>query len=250
VSARRRDFGGGARHLGVGGPVLMPRGELLHFGGQVMKNVAGFDVSRLLCGSLGILGLITQVSLKVMPKPRCETTLRFECDASRALQMFSAWRPQPLPVSATAWIGGAACVRLSGSPSALRSACRALGGEELSAAQSDAWWGSIRDQTHAAFGADDGMLWRVCVPATAPLDACSADVVEWSGALRWMRSERPAAVVRERATACGGTATRWRGRDAPMFHPLAAFTLELHRRLKHEFDPNGVFNPGRLVAGL
>lgn len=251
LSGPRRAYAGAARDFVLGASLLDARGELLHFGGQVMKNVAGFDVSRLLCGSLGFLGMITQVSLKVLPRPRCETTLRFECDASRALALFSAWRPQPLPVSATSWSDGAACVRLSGSPNAVRSACAAVGGEVLDASAAEAWWAGLREQAHATLASAGAPLWRISLPATTPIDACGADVIEWSGALRWRRSDEPAERLRARARRCGGTAMRWRGaRTAPMFDALDPVSLDLHRKLKRAFDPNGIFNPGRLVAGM
>lgn len=250
LSGPRRAYAGAARDFVLGASLLTAAGELLHFGGQVMKNVAGFDLSRLLCGSLGILGLITQVSLKVLPRPRSEATLRYECDANRALERFAAWRPQPLPISATAWHDGTVSVRLSGSPSAVRAAAEQLGGERLEETEAQAFWTSLRHQTHAGFG-EDAPLWRLSVPAAAPLDACGATLIEWSGALRWLRSDEPAASLRERVGRCGGSAILWRGaRDTTMFAPLDAANLALHRRLKHEFDPHGIFNPGRLVPDL
>ena len=251
LSGPRRASAGAARDFVLGASLLNARGELLHFGGQVMKNVAGFDVSRLLCGSLGILGLITQVSLKVLPRPRAEVTLQFECDGAGALERFNAWRAQPLPISAAAWHAGIASVRLSGSPSAVRAARDGLGGETLDEARSDAWWRSLRDQTLPFFREDASRLWRLSLPATAPLDAAGGDLIEWSGALRWLRSDAPASEIRTRAERGGGTAAQWRGRrDGPMFHPLAPANLELHRRLKTEFDPHAIFNRGRMVAEL
>ncbi|HSE13716.1 MAG TPA: glycolate oxidase subunit GlcE [Rudaea sp.] len=277
LSGPRRASAGAARDFVLGASLLNARGELLHFGGQVMKNVAGFDVSRLLCGSLGILGLITQVSLKVLPRPRAETTLQFECDGAGALERFNRWRAQPLPISAAAWHAGVAGVRLSGSPSAVRAARGTLGGETLDEARSDAWWRSLRDQTLPFFGEDGSRLWRLSLPATAPFVATGGlsrpslasegpsrpsmasgalgllpvELIEWSGALRWLRSDVPASEIRALAESAGGTAILWRGeRNGPMFHPLAPANLELHRRLKHEFDPRAIFNRGRLIAEL
>lgn len=250
LSGPRRPSAGAARDFVLGASLLNARGELLNFGGQVMKNVAGFDVSRLLCGSLGILGLITQVSLKVLPRPQAETTLQFECHAADALDRFNAWRAQPLPISATAWHAGIASVRLSGSPSAVRAASDLIGGEALGQADAESWWRSVGDQTLPLFRQGSGRLWRLSLPATTPL-AANAELIEWSGALRWLRSDAPAGEIRAQAERAGGTATLWRGdRDGPMFHPLAPANLELHRRLKMEFDPNAIFNRGRLVADL
>jgi glycolate oxidase FAD binding subunit len=251
LSGPRRASAGAARDFVLGASLLNARGELLHFGGQVMKNVAGFDVSRLLCGSLGILGLITQASLKVLPRPRAEATLQFQSDAADALDRFNAWRAQPLPISATAWHAGIACVRLSGSPSAVRAARDAIGGESLDEVRAESWWRSVRDQTLPFFTAGAPGLWRLSLPATAPFAAAGVELIEWSGALRWLRSDAPASAIRALTERAGGTATLWRGdRDGPMFHPLAPANLELHRRLKNEFDPHAIFNRGRLIAEL
>ncbi len=251
LSGPRRTSAGAARDFVLGASLLDGRGQLLHFGGQVMKNVAGFDVSRLLCGSLGILGLITQVSIKVLPRPRAEITLRFECDGAAALNRFNAWRAQPLPISAASWHSGTASVRLSGSPSAVRAAREALGGETLDESRADAWWSSLRHQTLLCFRDGAPRLWRLSLPATTPLDTSGADLIEWSGALRWLHSDLPANEIRAMAEKAGGTAMLWRGeRNGPMFHPLAPVNLELHRRLKNEFDPHAIFNRGRLLAEI
>jgi glycolate oxidase FAD binding subunit len=251
LSGPRRASTGAVRDFVLGATLLNTKGEVLRFGGQVMKNVAGFDVSRLLCGSLGILGLITEVSLKVLPRPRAEATLRFDATAAEALDRFNGWRAQPLPISATSWHDGIAHVRLSGAASAVRAACDAIGGSALDEAAACAWWLGLRDQTLPWFVDTSLPLWRLSLPATAPLDSSGAQVIEWSGALRWLRSAASPASVREAAERLGGSAMLWRGRsDAPMFHPLAPGILELHRRLKREFDPNGIFNRGRLVAEL
>jgi len=250
LSGPRRMSAGAARDFVLGASLLNARGELLHFGGQVMKNVAGFDVSRVLCGSLGILGLITQVSLKVLPRPRVQATLRFEFDGAGALERFNTWRAQPLPISATAWHAGIASVRLAGSPSAVRAARDTLGGETLDEARADDWWSSLRDQRLPLFR-ENARLWRLSLAATAPLDAAGADLIEWSGALRWLRSDGPAAEIRALAERAGGTAALWHGeRNGPMFHPLTASNLALHRRLKNEFDPHAIFNRGRLISEL
>jgi glycolate oxidase FAD binding subunit len=248
LSGPRRIGTGAVRDFVLGASLLDGHGELLTFGGQVMKNVAGFDVSRLLCGSLGILGLIAQVSIKVLPQPRAELTLQLEHDANAALACFNGLRAQPLPVSATSWHEGAARIRLSGSDSALAAARKQIGGTEVAAPAAQAWWHGMRDQTHPFFSGG-GRLWRLSLPATAPIGALGADLIEWSGALRWLRSDVPAAQMRRAAESLGGTAMLWRGHGAdPMFHPLPAANLELHRHLKRQFDPHGIFNPGRMVA--
>jgi glycolate oxidase FAD binding subunit len=252
LSGPRRVSVGALRDFVLGAVLLDAHGELLHFGGQVMKNVAGFDVSRLLCGSLGILGLIAEVSLKVLPRSRAETTLRFECNSAQALDRFNRWRAQPLPVSAACWHAGSASVRLSGSASAVQAARESLGGETLDEAQAQSWWRSLRDQTFGFFHSDrGGRLWRLSLPATAALASSGGDLIEWGGALRWLSSDAPATEIRGIVEKLGGSAILWRGaRDGSMFHPLAKINLQLHRRLKAQFDPHAIFNRGRLIAEM
>jgi len=251
LSGPRRARAGAARDFVLGASLLGVDGEVLRFGGKVMKNVAGFDVSRLLCGSLGILGPILEVSLKVMPLPREEATLRFALTQAEALAAFNRWAGQPLPISASAWWDGSATLRLSGAPAALRAARTLLGGELLAPAAAQAWWQGLRSQRHALFGAAPN-LWRLSVPSTAaPLPLAGGTLIEWGGALRWLATDAPAAEVRRIAAAAGGTALHWRGGAAgSRFHPLASAVLAITRRLKARFDPHGIFNPNRLVAGL
>jgi glycolate oxidase FAD binding subunit len=251
LSGPRRAQVGAVRDFVLGTTLLAADGELLRFGGQVMKNVAGFDVSRLLCGSLGILGLITEVSIKVLPLPKQEVTLRLPMSAPEALAAFSGWRGQPLPISAGSWAEGITLVRLSGAPAALAAARARIGGETVADAEAAAWWDSLRNQTHPFFTSAES-LWRLSVPATTPLMAIPGpSVVEWSGALRWHATDLPPAEVRRLATAAGGSAMQWRGApEGAMFHPLSPAVLAIHRKLKDRFDPRGIFNPGRLVAGL
>jgi glycolate oxidase FAD binding subunit len=251
LSGPRRFQAGAARDFVLGAVLLSAPGELLHFGGKVIKNVAGFDLSRLLCGSLGILGAIAEVSLKVLPLPREEQTLVFDMAAVDALAAFNRWGGQPLPISATAWSAGQAWVRLSGAPSALRAARQRLGGELLPAAAAQPLWLSLRNQTHAFFS-QAGTLWRLSVPSTAAqIAGAGAQLIEWGGALRWFAGDAGVSDIRALAAGVSGTAMHWRGGNAGgRFHPLAPAVLELHRRLKARFDPHGIFNPGRLVADI
>jgi len=240
---------GGVRDFVLGAKLLDGRGNVLAFGGQVMKNVAGYDVSRTLAGSLGILGVIVEVSLKVLPRPVEETTLRFDAHEAHALARLNEWGGQPLPLSASAWIDGVLSVRLSGAPAALAVARSTLGGEVVEGAQ---FWESIREQRHAFFGGD-APLWRLSLPVTAAaVDLPDPQLIEWGGALRWLRSTRPAQEIRARAAALGGHATLIRGgdRSAGVFTPLPTALAAIQRRLKAEFDPAGIFNPGRLYAEL
>ena len=250
LSGPRRAFAGAARDFVLGTRLLTAQGELLRFGGQVMKNVAGFDVSRLLCGSLGILGVITEVSLKVLPRPRLEETLCLELPAADAVAAFNRWAGLPLPLSGAAWSQGRAWVRLSGAPAAVRAAREKIGGDPAAAAVAAGFWSALRHCQLPLFAAEG--IWRLSLPpATPPLALPGEPLIDWGGALRWYADVAPEIAVREVAQASQGTALRWRGpTSGTRFHPLPAATASLHQRLKERFDPGGVFNPGRLIAGL
>ena len=243
---------GGVRDAVLGARLLDGHARVLRFGGTVMKNVAGYDVSRLLAGSMGILGVILDVSLKVLPQPRAQLTLRQRCDEATALQRCTRWAGQPLPLSATHWCEGQLTLRLAGAEAAVNAAAGQLGGDRLQAEVAARFWMDVREHRDAFF-AGDQPLWRLALPSTAaPLALADPQCIEWGGAQRWLRSNLPAAVLRERAAALGGHATLFRhgDRTAGVFTPLSAAVLAVHRRLKAEFDPAGIFNPGRLVPGL
>jgi glycolate oxidase FAD binding subunit len=254
-----RATAGGVRDYVLGASVLDGRGELLSFGGQVMKNVAGYDVSRLLAGSMGVLGVICEVSLKVLPLPTATATLRFELDQAQALRQLNAWGGQPLPLSASAWWDGMLVLRLSGARAAVESATRQLGGEPIEPAMAATFWGGLRDHGDEFFvgakkAVDGGAtLWRLSVPqVTGPLKLPGEQLLEWGGAQRWLCTPLPAAQVREAAAGAGGHAVLFRGRDktAGVFAPLNPPLDRIHRELKAAFDPAGVFNPGRLYPAL
>jgi glycolate dehydrogenase FAD-binding subunit len=246
LSGPRRAAAGALRDFVLGARLIDGRGRELAFGGRVMKNVAGYDVARLLAGSLGTLGLILEVSLKVLPRPAAERTLRLELPQEKALEALNRWAGSPLPVSASAWRDGELAMRLSGAPRAVEAAAQKIGGEALPQAQ--AFWRGIREQADGFF-AGDAPLWRLSLPSVAaPLELPGAQLIEWGGALRWLRSGAEAATVRAAAAGAGGHATLFRGGDrtAGVFAPLAPGSLRLHRRLKAVFDPASVFNRGRL----
>jgi len=248
LSGPRRAAAGALRDFVLGARVLDGRGRWLAFGGEVLKNVAGYDVSRLLAGSLGTLGLIAQVSLKVLPRPQREITLAFEMPEARALETTNRWAGLPLPISASAWHDGRLSVRLSGAESALRAAAEKLGGEAAASEAAARDWTAIREQT-APFFAGEAPLWRVSLPSNAkPLALPEAQLIEWGGALRWLKSGADAATVRGAAAQAGGHATLFRGGDraAGVFAPLAPALARLHREIKAAFDPAGILNPGRL----
>ncbi|MBK1703192.1 glycolate oxidase subunit GlcE [Halochromatium glycolicum] len=276
LSGPRRPYAASVRDAVLGVRVLNGKGEVLEFGGRVMKNVAGYDLSRLMAGSLGVLGVLLEVSLKVMPVPPGRITLVQEQDQAGALELMQRWAGQALPISGTAWLEGRLHVRLAGSDEALTQTQRIIGGAPMAVAEADAFWLALREQELDCFAVDsltgdgfagdgfagDGLagersLWRLSVrSATAAKAIPAPDLIEWGGALRWLRSERSAAEVREMARTAGGHATLFRagsGRSAPrdgVFTPLNPVAARLHQHLKRAFDPAGIFNPGRLYPGM
>lgn len=256
LSGPRRAYAGGVRDFVLGAVLLNGHGERLVFGGQVMKNVAGYDVSRLLVGSMGCLGLILEVSLKVLPLPRSEISLSFDMTqetANAAIAQLNRWAGKPLPFSASSWENNQLIVRLSGSEAATHAAQVLLGGERLTSLEADQHWTSIREQTHPFFQ-DQSTIWRLSLPSTVPhLELGGNQLIEWGGAQRWLvNPSQTAEQLRLTVRACGGHATLFKGGDkqAGVFQPLPATLMTIHRRLKSAFDPSGIFNPGRLYAEL
>lgn len=247
LSGPRRANSGAVRDFVLGAKLMDGKGEVLGFGGQVMKNVAGYDVSRLLAGSLGTLGLLLEVSVKVLPRPFAEATLRFAMSELEAIRRLNEWGGQPLPVSGSCWSDGVLALRLSGAQAAVDAATRSLGGEIMP--DCDAFWAGLREQRHAFF-AGEAPLWRLSLPSTAaPVDLGGAQLLEWGGAQRWLRAEAArAGAIRQAAAAAGGHATLFRGGDkgAGVFQPLAPPVARIHERLKAAFDPAHIFNPGRM----
>ncbi|MEI2418037.1 glycolate oxidase subunit GlcE [Orrella sp. JC864] len=260
LSGPRRMAAGAVRDFVLGARLLDAQGRVLRFGGEVMKNVAGYDVSRMLAGSLGIFGALLEVSLKVAPLPLAERTLRLELAEGAALAQLGVWRAKPLPISAAAWaVSGQAprgelTVRLSGAPTAVDAASRVLGGQAMDPAQAQAWWQSLREQTHPFF--QPRPLWRLAVPPTTPPLGLGPTLIEWGGGQRWLVGDHDIQAVRAAAQAAGGHATLFRasGHDQALaggvFHPLAPAVAQITRRLKEAFDPLGIFNPGRMYPGL
>ncbi|MEK7877352.1 MAG: glycolate oxidase subunit GlcE [Pseudomonadota bacterium] len=252
LSGPRRAYTGAARDFVLGVRMLDGNGNDLRFGGQVMKNVAGFDVSRLMVGSLGTLGAILEVSLKVLPLPAVETTLRLAKTAAEAIALVNEWAGQPLPVSATAWTGGNLLVRLSGATAAVEAAAKKLGGERIAPEQAQHFWRGVREQTDPFFNTGQP-LWRLSLKSTTPpLNLPGAQLIEWGGALRWLAADADAQTVRAAAAFGGGHATLFRGGDksAGVFQPLPPALLTIHRKLKRTFDPAGILNPGRLYDSM
>jgi glycolate oxidase FAD binding subunit len=259
LSGPARASAGSVRDHVLGITLLNGRAEMLSFGGQVTKNVAGYDVSRLLVGSLGILGIICEVSLKVLPASVSTETLSFDCSEAEALEKLCRFRSQPLPINASAWHAGRLYLRLSGARAAVIAAGARLGGERTDPSEARLWWMSVRDQSAKFFSLTEQeltqgeSLWRLSVPAVAkPLELAGAQFIEWGGAQRWLRSGEQAAKIRELTARAGGHATLIRAVDktAGVFAPLNTALMRVHRGLKKAFDPAGIFNPGRLYPGL
>jgi glycolate oxidase FAD binding subunit len=250
---------GSVRDFVLGATLLNGRGELLTFGGQVMKNVAGYDVSRLLAGSMGVLGVICEVSLKVLPVAPASLTLRFDMDQANALRHLNEWAGQPLPLNASAWWDETLVLRLRGAVAAVQSAAQRLGGEPIPEPLAAGFWQGLRDQRDEFFQsahtavAQGATLWRLSVASTAPpLTLAGEQLIEWGGAQRWLISHEPAQRLREAGADARGHAAIFRGgvRDQGVFAPLSGPLLRLHHQLKQSFDPAGVFNRQRLMPGF
>lgn len=251
---------GPLRHYILGTQLLDAQGRILKFGGEVMKNVAGYDVSRLLTGSLGMFGALVQVSVKVMPKPLVDQTMCFEFDQGQALTFCEGLRAKTWPVKAAAWLpsatgeGGQLAVRLCGAQSAVKLASESMGGQALASEVASDWWKAFRDQTAAFF--TEKPLWRVAVkPRTLAL-ALGNTAFDLGGEVRWIQTDREASELRDSALAAGGHATLFRWADQRhvpsngVFQPMSPTALSVVKRLKQEFDPKSIFNSGRLVAGI
>jgi glycolate oxidase FAD binding subunit len=268
LSGPARASVGAVRDYVLGLKLINGRGEHLTFGGQVMKNVAGYDVSRLMVGAMGTLGLITEVSLKVLPILPLEATLQFECTQAQALSWLNAWGGQPLPLNASCWVNaqgdngvGTLYLRLRGARAAVDAACNALGGERKDNAEVAADWQACRDQQLPWFKERDVShdLWRLSVPQTTSamdLPGISGQpLIEWHGGLRWVRADAAQAqLLREAAQSAGGHATLFVASHARKQGATAVFDAlkppldRIHRELKREFDPAGIFNPQRMYV--
>ncbi len=266
LSGPARASVGAVRDYVLGATLVNGRAEVLSFGGQVMKNVAGYDVSRVLAGSLGTLGVIAEVSLKVLPVAPAEATLEFACSQADALRLLNEWGGRPLPLNASCWFehagAGALYLRLRGAVAAVEAACTHLGGERKDNARAAADWQALRDQQRPWFATAEGpdALWRLSVPQTAPVlaieGATGAPLIEWHGGQRWYKAPPAhAARIREAAHAAGGHATLFRmpasraaDTGVPRLDALSAPVARIHRALMHEFDPHRLFDRGRLLA--
>lgn len=245
LSGPRRPWVGAVRDFVLGTRLITGSGKVLRLGGEVMKNVAGYDVSRLLAGSFGCLGVLTEVSLKVLPKPRRCLSISLEMTPAQALSTLTEWGLQPLPISAAAHDGQRLHVRLEGGEGSVTAAHQRLGGEPLDSA----FWAALNEQRLAFF--DEGLpLWRLSLPNNlGPLTLPGEQLIDWAGAQRWLKSDAPD--IQSLAHKLGGHATCFsHGASDTPFQPLAPALLRYHRQLKAQLDPQGLFNPGRMYAEL
>jgi glycolate oxidase FAD binding subunit len=259
LSGPRRASAGAVRDFVLGVRMLDGKGADLGFGGQVMKNVAGYDISRLMTGSMGTLGLMLEVSLKVLPLPAMELTLCLPMSEREAIEKMNLWAGKSLPISATCFHDGELTLRLSGAEPAVRAARTMLGGEEIM--RGITFWESVREQTHAFFQPGK-LLWRLSIKSTTPpLSLQGKQLIEWGGALRWLvidtdvdaDTEALHIAVRQAAQKAGGHATLFRSYGSPaaaVFHPLTPAMMNISQRLKEKFDPMRIFNPGRMYPEI
>ncbi len=247
LSGPRRPWAGSVRDFVLGTRVITGLGKHLRFGGEVMKNVAGYDLSRLMAGSFGCLGVLTEVSLKVLPKPRLCSSIALEMDSSRALARLAEWGQQPLPISAASFENGVLRLRLEGGEGSVAAAHERLGGERID----PAYWQELNEH-QLDFFSSGSPLWRLSLPNnTDILDVPGEQLIDWAGAQRWLKSDADDATIRATVSAAGGHAQCYSHglQDSP-FHPLPATLLRYHRQLKAQLDPHGIFNPGRMYAEI
>ncbi len=253
LSGPARPYAGAARDLVLGTRVLTGRGQVLRFGGEVMKNVAGYDISRLMTGAYGTLGVLLDVSVKVLPIPPARRTLAQPRPPAEAIELMNRWAARPLPINATCYDGERLWVRLAGAEQGVAAAVPEIGGDAVDEAEADAFWDSkIREQRHGFF-AGDQPLWRLSVPQTsAPLELPGKQLIEWGGAQRWLRGYAAPDTIRSAAARVGGHATLFRGGDraGEVFQRPPPELMRLHLSLKQAFDPNRILNPGRMFDGV
>jgi len=244
LSGPARPFTGAARDFVLGARIINARGEILRFGGEVMKNVAGYDLSRLMAGAYGTLGVLLELSLKVLPRPGAQTTLMFEHDAATAIEQFGRWQRRPWPITGAYWENGCSHIRLAGASASVASAQQQLGGETL--IDDAIFWRGVREQQRPFF-ATARALWRLSVPPATPrLEIDGECAIDWGGAQRWLSSDADADTIRSTVAAHGGHASVYRGHATPRFHPLPEAMMTLHRRVKQSMDPADILNRGRL----
>jgi len=249
-SGPRRAYSGAARDFVLGCNIINGKAEALSFGGQVMKNVAGYDASRLMCGAMGGLGVILDISLKVLPKPETQITLSHQCSIYQATKNIHQWIKKSLPISASYFLNEQLYIRLSGNNSSVASAKNIIGGELLT--ENESFWTAIKNQKTDFFNSDKP-LWRLSLASnTTELKLAGDTLYEWSGALRWLSSDESPEKIRQTLDVVNGQATCFKNNkiNSDPFHPLNTGLFNIHKRLKNAFDPENILNPKRMYKDL
>jgi glycolate oxidase FAD binding subunit len=250
LSGPRRPYSGSARDFVLGSKLLNGRGEILGFGGRVMKNVAGYDISRLMAGAFGTLGILLEISLKVLPRPPASITVASACSPAEAIASMCGLLSKPYPVDGACYHGERSYVRISGSMQAVMEARNKIPGDIVDDAEK--FWQALREH-ELPFFKKGGTLYRIMVkPATAPLNIQGSWLLDWGGAQRWLYSNEDIVAIRHRVEQAGGHVTIFRSDEnvSEIFQPLSAPMLAIHQRLKAGFDPKNIFNRGRLYSNL
>ncbi len=246
LSGPARPYQGAARDFVLGMNIINGHAQQLKFGGQVIKNVAGYDVSRLQCGAMGTLGVMLDVSLKLIPVPEQIHSRSLKMGLDKAIETMNQLAARPCPVTAACYVDEKLYIRFAGTETAVTRAAASLGGDEVEDAD---FWSSVCEHQHNFFSSDTS-LWRLSVPpATRAMhDLPGVCLVDWGGAQRWLQSEHSADQIRQSCEQVGGHATLYRSRrnEPDIFHPLTAPLKTIHKNLKQAFDPHGVLNPGRM----
>ncbi len=256
ISGPRRAYTGSVRDAILGVKIINGEGEIVSFGGQVMKNVAGYDLSRMMVRSQGTLGVILEVSIRLLPKPKKVITVNFTNSQKTALEYFQASRTKQFPITASAWFDNQAYIRLSGSEKSLADKLKILI-NELGAKPVEnptQFWKDIRDHKHHFFAREDKPLWRLSLPPASDEIAQIGDnqLIEWGGAQRWVNTNTPANIIQSSANSRGGYATLFKGNipEVSCFPIIDNNLMKLHTQLKNNMDPQGIFNPGRMYSSL
>ena len=251
LSGPRRPYIGAARDFVLGINIINGKGEITKFGGQVIKNVAGYDVSRLMVGAMGTLGVILDVTFKVLPRPATEITLVQDLDTAAAIELANKLAAQSIPLTGACIVGSKLYIRLGGAEDGVQDSKKHIGGDLLE--DSIGFWESVRELTHPFFQSTSP-LWRLSLPpATPPLEDIEGEtLMDWGGGLRWLKSEATPEAIFEATEKAGGHAQQYRGQEAgaETSQPINHSLLTLHQRIKHSFDPNNILNRGRLYANL
>lgn len=253
LAGPRRPFAGAVRDHVLGVRLIDGRARVQRFGGEVMKNVAGYDVSRLMVGALGTLGVLLDVSLKVLPRPEAERSIGLDLEPGAMTRYVETALRTGAPITGAAHDGVRARIRLSGAESAVGAGVRHLGGEPLDGTD---FWPQLRDHRLPflrTLRSDDGPLWRIALPPGTMLPEIPGErIVDWNGQQVWLRSPTASAHVRAAARDAGGHATLFRGGDGsvPVFTRLSPAVHQLHEGLKQVFDPGRILNRGRMYADI